>query len=1065
MIEIIYGKAGTGKSTLLYKKITEAAENGKKVFLFVPDQFSFEAEKIIYKTVKPPYGMNVTVTMFSRTAQRILQLYGETKAYADDVVKAMLMKRVLNQLNNEGRLTYFRRQLKNPGFPRLMLNIIGELRNGGLSPSSLRGRISDFGDSFSDALMNKLNDISEIFSEYDALLNLSFNDRLDDVRRAAELILSSDYFDNSVCFFDCFDDFSGSQLAFIKALEAKANQLVFTLTLDVEGSSAQHFRSISRLMDKLKGMSEEKPVITRLTQQYRNCTQCEIVKARDMWQECDWICSQIHALLDEGYRCRDIAVLMPDKAYGQILESALKKYDIPAFIDIPQPLIDKSIVRFSIYALQALSFETEDILRFLKSGLVRRKVDVKSRTISNIQIDELEQLCRNYDLRKRDWERPFNKKIDSTGELEELRKAIVEPLKALKKATGIDDKNKISADGSVITEALCNFLINDMDIEKSIYSLYLEGKDENGQSIINKKKQDEYSSLWEDVTEIFESAYAALKNSSLTIGEYTDILTDIFTTAEIAKPPQVLDAVTVGDVERSRFRKVRAVFICGVNQGVFPCSSAVSGNFTGSETEQLAQFGITIGNDRVTRSSAELFKIYRCTSLPEERLFITFPLLSNKFTELLPSPAIDDIKKRFSAEITGADDYGADFYCRTEKAARRYLASIYSDYSKNGEKAAILTALSENSEDNLFERAMNGIGERHRLSAELAEQLMQRKTYSPSTLDVINQCKFKFFCSDGLGIREDRKREVSSSLSGTVVHYCLEKLISDYLGKADEFKALSDAAIKSHIEGTIKKYLSEELCEGFGSTERFSYQVKRLSDLAVPAALTIRDSIANGSFFPVELEKEMLFKFGDITIKGICDRYDISVTESGKYIRVVDYKRGKNAVPLDTIYKGENLQMFLYLFGLSDELGAIPSSVMYQPIGAYKTVAAKKADPTSEENSVRTANANDHKANGVMVENTPEVSDSKIMTEYYENTYGKRRNGYVTPNIISAEGFASMKEYCKAYVNAIVLETVNGMISACPKNEKKCKYCDYSLFCGHEIEADSEEETDYNEEV
>ena len=50
MTEIIYGAAGTGKSTLMYKKIADAAESGKKVFLFVPDQFSFEAEKIIYKT-------------------------------------------------------------------------------------------------------------------------------------------------------------------------------------------------------------------------------------------------------------------------------------------------------------------------------------------------------------------------------------------------------------------------------------------------------------------------------------------------------------------------------------------------------------------------------------------------------------------------------------------------------------------------------------------------------------------------------------------------------------------------------------------------------------------------------------------------------------------------------------------------------------------------------------------------------------------------------------------------------------------------------------------------------
>lgn len=1058
MTEIIYGAAGTGKSTLMYKKIADAAESGKKVFLFVPDQFSFEAEKIIYKTVRAPYALNVTVTMFSRMAQRILQLYGETKAYADDVVKTIIMKAVLNRLGSEGRLLYFRRQLKNKGFPRLMLNIIGDLRGGGLTPSALRGKISDFSDDFSESLMNKLNDISEIFTEYDTMLSMSFDDRLDDVRKAADLLVNTDFFDGAVCFFDCFDDFSGSQLAFIKSIMTKAEKTTFTLTLDRENSALQHFSSISRIMERLKAMSPEKPVLTNLTEQHRSCEQCEIVRARDMWQECDWICSRIHELLDEGYRCRDIAILMPDKAYGQILESALKKYEIPAFIDIPQPLIDKTIVRFAIYALQALSFETEDVLRFVKSGLVRYRKDEKSRTVSQVQIDMLEQLCRTYDLRKKDWEKPINgRKIDNADELEEIRRAVIEPLQALKKTIGIDGKKKTTADGDVITEALCNFLVKDMDIEKSIYSMFLEGKDENGKSIVNKKKQDEYSSLWEDVTEIFESAHAALKNAPLTLAEYTDILTDIFTAAEIAKPPQVLDAVIVGDVERSRFRKIKAVFICGVNQGAFPRSAAVSGNFTGSETEKLAQLGITLGNDRITRASSELFKVYRCTSLPEEKLFITYPLLNNKFTELVPSVSVEDISKKFSAEIKGADDYDAAFYCRTEKAARRYLASIYSDFSKEQEKKAVLACLSEDGDKAFFEQAFNGIGERHRISADTAEKLLKRESYSPSALDKINQCKFKFFCSYGLEIFEEQKREISFSLVGTVVHYCLEQLITDYIGRADEFRTLPDKVIEEHVSNSIKTYLRENLFEDFGGTKRFSYQVKRLADIAVPAAVNVRNSIANGSFFPAGLEKQISFRFGDVTIKGVCDRYDICINDSGKYIRVIDYKRGKNSVPLDTVYRGENLQMFLYLFGLSEELDMTPSSVLYQPVNAYGLASAKKADPTSDINSNNMKNANEHKANGIMIADTPEVDDAARINDFYIQTYGKRRNGYVTPDVISEEGFRSMKEYCKAYVNAIVMETANGMISACPKDEGKCKYCEYSLFCGHEPAEDEEE--------
>ncbi len=1050
MLEIIYGEAGTGKSTLLYEKINEEAEKGKKVFLFVPDQFGFEAEKNVYKTVKPPYGMNVTVTMFSHTARKILSIYGETKAYANDVVKAMLMKRVLLSFTADDRISYYRKQLKNPAFPHIMLRIIGSLRSGGLTPSALRSRVSDYAEGYSEILLNKLNDICEIYTEYDALLTASFDDRLDDIRRASELICGSDYFDGAVCFFDCFDEFSGSQLDFIKSLMMKAEKTVFTVTTDTPSSEKQQFWGTSRVMEKLIAMTGEKPSLTKLCESFRKNEGCEIVRARDMWQESDWICSKIHSLFDEGYRCRDIAVLIPDKAYGQILESAMKKYDIPCFIDIPDSLINKAVVRFAVNSLQALSFETDDILRFVKSGFLRLR---SGKTISNIMTDRLEQLCRVYDIRKRDWLKPFPEKADKNGELEEIRQDIVNPLKRLKNAFE-------NADGAEMTEALCEFLCKDMDISRSIYSLYLNDRDEDGKVIVDKKKQDEYSAVWEDVVEIFESAHEALKGSFLSIDEYTEILTDIFTSAEIAKPPQVLDAVTVGDVSRSRFGKVKAVFICGVNQGVFPRSSSVSGNFTGGETEQLALSGITIGVDRISRSSSEAFKLYRCTNLPEEKLFITYPLLNNKFSELLPSPYIEKIKNDFSAEIKGADDYGADFYCRTEKSAKRYLAKIYSDYSKKAERKAVSKAIGESGYTKLLEDASTEKSERHIITGELVEKLMKKETYSPTSLEAINNCRFNYFCSDGLELSEEIKREVSPLLSGNVVHYCLEQLLTDYKGDKGGFSALSDDDIKKHVNKSIKNYLTDNLLDGFGSSKRFSYQVERLSALAVPAAISIRDNIKCGSFMPEELERKLSFKFGDIMIKGKCDRYDISEKDGEKYVRIIDYKRGKNKVPLESLYNGENLQMLLYLFGLCEELGAKPASVMYQPIGAMKKEAVKSSDIAADAGDAARKNADSHKANGIIISGSPEVEDAKTINDHYIETYGKKYRGYSTSEIISENNYESLREYCKAYVNAIVLEAENGMVSACPRNEKKCRYCDYKLLCGHEIGKEDEDELD-----
>lgn len=1033
MTDIIYGEAGTGKSTELYNRIKADAQAGRQVFLFVPDQFSFEAEKIVYKNVPPPASRNVTVTMFSRTAQKLLHLYGETKAYADDIVKTMLMTRALKTLALQGRLVYYRRQLKKSGFTSFALNLVSQLRGLGLTPSALRTAVSENGGEFGELLMEKLNDICEIYTEYDGLLTRSFDDKLDDVRRAAQLAAQTDYFAGSCCYFDAFDDFSGSQRVFIGSLMSKAENITFTLTTDSPNSDKQRFSGAVRLIAALKEMSGGETRFTEMKTRYRK-PQGTIIKARDLWQESDWICAKIRALMDEGYRCREIAVLTPNPVYSRILGSAMKKYEIPFFADIPESLLSKSVVRFSLDALRALSFETEDLLRYIKSGFVRHSAE---KTISRVQIDALEKLCRKYDLRKRDWLREFPEKLDESGELESLRKSIIEPLKRLKKRMD-------GADGAEKTAALCDFICNEMDINRSIYGLCLgETRDENGKIVVNKKKMEEYSAIWDDAVTIFESAYEALKGYSLELNEYIDILTGIFAAAQIAKPPQVLDAVTIGDVERSRLRRVRAVFICGFNQGVMPRSVRAAGAFTGKETEQLARCGLALGGDREARYSSELFLMYRCTNIPEERLYVSYPILSESFTELLPSPYLENIKHGFNAEESGADEFGADFYCRTEQSARRYLAGIYSDPSRHGEREMIAAVLGEN--EKLFEQ--NDDGGRRLITAESAGQLLTLNTYSPTALNSINSCKFGYFCKYGLGLRDDEERAVTAALSGSVVHFCLERLFREYGGEPAALASLTDEELLAHAKESTAAYQREVFFGDFGSSERFSYQLSQLSRIAAAAAIRVRDGFKDSGFRPLSTEREICFKFGDIYIKGICDRLDVSETDSGKFLRVVDYKRGKKDLSLSTVYGGENLQMLLYLFGLCERENALPSSVLYQPIGADEVKSESGNNREQSGIAQKQANERAHTVGGVVLKDAPDEGEFAQLNERYEKLYGKVKNGYFSPNYISQRSFSGLKEYCKAYVNAQVLQVNSGMVSAYPNKAENCGYCSYALFC------------------
>ena len=104
MLRIICGEAGTGKSALLREKLRNAALSGKKTVYLVPDQFSFEAEKLIYKCVPHEFSRSCRVTAFSREAQSILHLYGETKEYADDIAKRVVIRLALEEAKKEKRV-------------------------------------------------------------------------------------------------------------------------------------------------------------------------------------------------------------------------------------------------------------------------------------------------------------------------------------------------------------------------------------------------------------------------------------------------------------------------------------------------------------------------------------------------------------------------------------------------------------------------------------------------------------------------------------------------------------------------------------------------------------------------------------------------------------------------------------------------------------------------------------------------------------------------------------------------------------------------------------------------
>jgi ATP-dependent helicase/nuclease subunit B len=73
-LQFIYGRAGTGKSELCLKKIKEIIKQNNpdtKIFIIVPEQFSYAEEKKLLNMLESKSVINAEVISFKRIANRI----------------------------------------------------------------------------------------------------------------------------------------------------------------------------------------------------------------------------------------------------------------------------------------------------------------------------------------------------------------------------------------------------------------------------------------------------------------------------------------------------------------------------------------------------------------------------------------------------------------------------------------------------------------------------------------------------------------------------------------------------------------------------------------------------------------------------------------------------------------------------------------------------------------------------------------------------------------------------------------------------------------------------------
>lgn len=1051
VVEIFYGEAGTGKTAAMLEGIKKAAEKGEQCLLFVPEQFSFDTERAVYFSVGAKNSRFVKVTGFSKIAREILTFYKKARPCADDAVKLITMWKTVEDARDD--FLSFNKEKNSPQLCRLMLKTVAAFRNGSISPEQLRKTLEEQ-PAMEEELADKAEDFLHIYESYHRTLTRNLDDKLDDVSRAAELVEQHGYFKGKRLFFDNFDSFSAAQRRLLAAALPQCESSCFCFTTDSPNSRKRQFLCVAKTIDEVTRIAPAQ--LREFSQQYRagkrDADSVEIYAAKTPYDEAELIAAKIHHLVrEQGLRYRDFLVLTAESEYEQILVSQLTKSGIPVFCDFPHPMTDKPVVGFVLQLLRSLTFDTEELLRLAESGFKRiyDNTEERVRLLLHSEAYSLRQAVLKYEITPEDWQRDWSgDPRRELNEVEELRRGIVQPLIILKESL------EQAADGAEMSEIFMTYLLDDEDIQATFKARAKAGSGgETDYLETDPESAEEYSRIWDALSEAFSSMAYCLEKVKLSAEQYCSLLEEILTGINLANPPAVLDSVTVGDIERTRKAAPKIVMVAGVNEGHIPRKSSLQSAFTYFERESLMQAGLPLYDTNLGRWSKEHYFTYRAMSLYEKRLILTYCGQDTAGAELDASGILDE----FGVVHQKMEELPDTFFLNTVCDVRAKLAECWGRDDKKELADGLKKILDDQSYCNKLQNAlvlMNGQRELS-LSGDTAVQLLGSPAYSPTRLENAFNCPFMYFCKYGLSLYEQEEADPAAPVNiGTALHYIMRTALEEggnIAGKSDEeLYALAEKAVKKATEAAIEKDPS------FPPRTEAVYQtlINRVTALLKQTRLDIK----NSGFVPSEFEKRVDFVIHDnslpahktIRIGGVADRIDRLDADGNTYIMIYDYKTGKRGFSPEGVESGSDLQMLLYLFAECKE--DLPAGVSYVRAG---TQSPLKMDSTAETDNADLAKSwyADHSLTGALFDSPQVISAFQRIEEAVRQETGSAKKVYNDLLILSAARFGEFRSFVeKQVVLPKVKSLLKGEIGAVPlekDGKMPCSYCPFWACCGN----------------
>lgn len=904
-MKIIYGKAGTGKSTYCFNEISKLIKENQKVYIITPEQFSFNAEKRLMEIIGSNSVVNAEVISFNRMAHRVMVKIGENrKTKLTNSGKMMLISHILNTKKSE-----FKFIGKSEDTIDIIQNAISEFKKHGILVENLKEEMEKVDDKY---LKTKIQDMAKIYEIYENQLKGKYIDETDVLTILAENIDKVDTFKDSYIFIDEFAGFTYQEYVIIEKLFKIAKEVSITSCIDnldfFTNPDTDIFYSNKITVKKLFKLSKDcdEKVEEIYLEKYKRFKSEELIHlgenifeikakkydkepeniklflAKNQYMEIEEVAKKIVKQVRSGYRYRDISIITKNiDTYSNLIRAIFNKYDIPVFIDEQRELSQNIIIQYvlSIFEIYNRNFSYEEVFNYLKTGFV---------DIDTFDIFKLENYALKWGIKQSKWKKDFEyydkEKDEEFARLNELRKIVINPLLELKSKI---DNNKTAIG---ISKLIYEFLI-EQNVEEKV---------SNKVKILEEKGlidlANEYRNSLKVLVEILDEIVLIFGEDKISIDKYLKILKIGLKNSGLNKIPGTQDQVTVGDVERSRTHKVNIVYIIGINDGSFPSVNNDEGFLNDEDREKLKQDGIELAKGTIDRLYEDNFNTYKAFTTSEKELFLSYSSANNDGKALRGSILINKIKKIFPGLKEESNVIEIKREAITIKTTYEELINSISDLRQGNEISEnwykIFNYYSHNEQyKEKLEFDLKGL--KFDINADEIEQENIDRLYgttmqtSISKLERYRSCPFSYFLQYGLNVKEKEELKVQSFNTGTFMHEVIDEFF-EYLNESNiSVNDIDDNKLEDIIEKISTEKLKLTKNYIFVSNAKCRVLIIRLKRVIVKAMKYILETIRQSKFevFGTEVEfgkkgkyKPIILNLDNgkkVEITGKIDRIDI----------------------------------------------------------------------------------------------------------------------------------------------------------------------------------------------